>query len=303
MGSCDGEIRGELLRREFHRRVSLARNPTWKVARSGHPTTVAVRYHEPKEMSPMTVRWKPLLILSGVFLIIAVVGVVAITWTLVPRNSADILPMARAARNAGQYEKAKIHYLRALQKDSKNATIHEEMAGMFAEWSERAPSDKKAEIQGWQISSLINAAKFDRKAKEPRRQLLADAMRRDVAPDAIYWAKELLGLEPNNTDAHYVLAAEGLEERSPNRSEIQRHLTALTAAKAPMVRIAWLKARFAQAFNDETAPKRLWRRLAASPCRPTPIKLIIRRWCGSGRSTCRRRLISRRWPVASRRSR
>ena len=201
----------------------------------------------------MTVRWKPLLILSGLFLVIAVVGVVAIAWSLVPRSAADILPMARAEWKAGQYEKAKIHFLRALQKDNKNAAIHEEMASMFAEWAERAPSDKRAEIRGWQLSSLINAARFDRKAKGPRRLLLADARRRDVSPDVVYWAKEVLGLEPNHADAHDALAVEGLEERGPNLPEIRRHLAALEAAKAPKVRIAWIKARLAQASGDDDA--------------------------------------------------
>ena len=35
----------------------------------------------------MTVRWKPLLIMSGLFLAVALVGVVAITVTLVPRSA------------------------------------------------------------------------------------------------------------------------------------------------------------------------------------------------------------------------
>ena len=36
----------------------------------------------------MTVRWKPLVILSGLFLIVGLIGVVAITLTLVPRRLA-----------------------------------------------------------------------------------------------------------------------------------------------------------------------------------------------------------------------
>ncbi len=43
----------------------------------------------------MTVRWKPLLVLSGLFLVVALVGVVAITLSLVPRSSQGILKMAR----------------------------------------------------------------------------------------------------------------------------------------------------------------------------------------------------------------
>ena len=48
----------------------------------------------------MTVRWKPLLILSGVFAFIAVVGVVAITYAIKPRGSAGMLRDARALRAA-----------------------------------------------------------------------------------------------------------------------------------------------------------------------------------------------------------
>ena len=43
----------------------------------------------------MTVRWKPLVFLSGVFLIVGLIGVVAIILTLVPRSTQDILRRAR----------------------------------------------------------------------------------------------------------------------------------------------------------------------------------------------------------------
>ena len=39
----------------------------------------------------MTVRWKPLLILSGLFFVVAVVGVIAMAWTLVPRSATGVL--------------------------------------------------------------------------------------------------------------------------------------------------------------------------------------------------------------------
>src|SRR5262249_37850281 len=48
----------------------------------------------------------------------------------------------------------------------------------------------------------------------------------------------------------YVIAAEALEERTPNVPEIKRDLGALEAAKAAAVRIAWIKARLAQLTND-----------------------------------------------------
>src|SRR3954454_23266466 len=107
---------------------------------------IAVRYHEPKEMSPMTVRWKPLMILSGLFVIIALVGVIAMAYTLVPRGAAEILKVARATRAAKRYDNALIYYKQAVQADGKNAAIHEEMASLFAEWAEQAQAGKKVEL-------------------------------------------------------------------------------------------------------------------------------------------------------------
>ena len=162
----------------------------------------------------MTVRWKPLLVLSGLFLVIAVVGVVAIAYTLIPRGSSDILPQARAARSAKEYEKALIHYKRALQKDGRNAAIHEEIAKMYGEWAEQVPPEKQSEIQYKKIESLIAAARYGQTLKEPRRLLLADAIRRGVRPDCLLWANELHRLEPANVDARYVLASEAARRKN-----------------------------------------------------------------------------------------
>ncbi len=86
----------------------------------------------------MTVRWKPLLILSGLFVVVALVGVIAITMTLVPRSSQGFLKLARESREAGRFEDAEIRYKQALQIDGKNAAIHEEFAGLYQDWA-RAP--------------------------------------------------------------------------------------------------------------------------------------------------------------------
>ena len=76
----------------------------------------AVRCLEPKENRAMTVRWKPLVILSGLFLAVALIGVVAITLTLVPRSSQSFLRRARMALSAGRFEEAEIDFKQALQK-------------------------------------------------------------------------------------------------------------------------------------------------------------------------------------------
>jgi cellulose synthase operon protein C len=201
-------------------------------------------------MRPMTVRWKPLLVLSGLFVVIALVGFVAIAATLMPRKSSVILPSARAERKAGRFAEAKVHYQRALQIDGKNPAIHEELASMFAEWAGKAPEDKRAEILNWRLFSLAEAAKYGKTLKEPRRQLLLAAMIADETPEGLHWAKDLLTLEPADADAHYVVATAMLEERTPAIPEVQRHLAALEAAKASEVRVAWIKARTAHLAGD-----------------------------------------------------
>ena len=86
----------------------------------------------------MTVRWKPLMILSGLFLVVALVGVVAITVALVPRSSQGILKVARAAREAGRFQDAEIYYKQALQIEPSNAAIHEDFAGLYRDWARHA---------------------------------------------------------------------------------------------------------------------------------------------------------------------
>ncbi|WP_422926879.1 tetratricopeptide repeat protein [Singulisphaera sp. PoT] len=205
----------------------------------------------------MTVRWKPLLILSGLFLVIAVLGVIAMVYALVPRGSGDILPLARADRAAKQYDKALIHYQRALQKDGRNPAIHEEMASMFGEWAAQSTGDTQVKLQNNELDSLRLAAEYGKNLKEPRKKLLAECMRRDLSSRSVLWAQKVLELEPRNSDAHYVLASEGLESTSPRIPEIKQHITALEAEKASPIRLAWVKARFAQESKDEAAMKKI----------------------------------------------
>ena len=86
---------------DFQHRTPMDRAATGKVAGAGELPRRAVRRLEPKEYCPMTVRWKPLLILSGLFVVVALVGVIAITMTLVPRSSAG-LPEAREGGPGGR---------------------------------------------------------------------------------------------------------------------------------------------------------------------------------------------------------
>ena len=54
----------------------------------------------------MTVRWKPLLVLSGLFLVIAVLGVIALVYTPGGQGSAEILTQARAERDSHHQQRS-----------------------------------------------------------------------------------------------------------------------------------------------------------------------------------------------------
>ncbi|MHB1558985.1 MAG: tetratricopeptide repeat protein [Isosphaeraceae bacterium] len=201
----------------------------------------------------MTVRWKPLMILSGLFVVVALVGVVAITVAMMPRSAQGILKLAHSAREAGRYKDAVIYYKQALQADPRNASIHEDFAGLYRDWGRQAPEDQRAELRtGW-LEQTSKAIEIDKSARAPRRERLRDAMDLELTLDAIYWSKDLLSIAADDLDAHYVLAAEGLEERTPNIPEIKRHVEALEKSNAPLIRRLWLRARLAERTGDEKA--------------------------------------------------
>ena len=199
----------------------------------------------------MTVRWKPLLILSGLFVVVALVGLMTIATVMGSRGTADILARARLERKAKEFEKAKLDYQRALKLEPQDAALHEEMANFFEEWARQAPPGKKAELRGLYLSSLTSSAKSGSKRVEPRRRLLAEAIRLDDVLEQVRWAKELSTLDPGNRDAHYVLAAEELDGPSPNIPEVRRRLVILEAESPRRARTEWISARLASLVNDK----------------------------------------------------
>jgi tetratricopeptide (TPR) repeat protein len=201
----------------------------------------------------MTVRWKPLVILSGLFLLVALIGVVAITLTLVPRSSQSFLRRARMARESGRFEEAEIDYKQALQLDAKDATVHEEFASFYRDWAKHAPGDKRTALLNERHNHLESAVKFDKAIKSPRLELLKDALRDDLVPESNYWAKEVLKVEPDNLDAHFVLALEALENRTPNVPDVRRHLETLEKKKAPAIRRLLVRAKLGEATGDKVA--------------------------------------------------
>ncbi len=143
----------------------------------------------------MTVRWKPLMILSGLFLVVALVGVVTITVAMMPRSAQGILKVARAAREAGRFPDAEIYYKQALQIDPRNARRSTRTSrGSIATGPGTAEADKRAALRIEWLVHLGKAVTLDKAVKGPRQDLLNDAMEQDLPADAIYWAKEMLNV-------------------------------------------------------------------------------------------------------------
>ena len=202
----------------------------------------------------MTVRWKPLLILSGLFLVTAAVGVMAIAYTMMSApGSDDLLALARKDRQARKYDNAVVHYRRALQQDAKNPAIHMELATLYAEWSGQAPAERRPDLRAQQLRSLADAAKYDPRRAEPRRLLLADALAHDEPAEAAQRAEELLKLEPADRDAHYVMAVHDLGQAQPDLEGARKHLEALEGEAPPRLRTEWARARAAEVARDEAA--------------------------------------------------
>lgn len=201
----------------------------------------------------MTVRWKPLLILSGLFVVVALIGVVAISSTLTPSSSQGALKQARAARDAGRLADAEIYFKQALQLDAKSGAIHEELADLYAKMLESAPEERRESLYGEMLSQLSRAANLDKSALAPRLRLLHLAMADDSPQDAVYWSREVEKLEPNNTDANFVLAFEELNTESPKIPDVKRRIEVLAERKAPEIRRLLVQATLGEMTGDAKA--------------------------------------------------
>ncbi len=200
----------------------------------------------------MTVRWKPMILLTVLFVGLAAGGLFAFTRVMFPARAEDLLPPARAEVKARKFDRAEIQYRRALQRDPKNAAIHLELARMFESWAQAQPK-QAAKHRANRINSLQEAAKYGKQLAEPRRLLLADALATGEWGDCVYWARELYPLEKSNLDARYVLAAESLESEPPDVAEARSHLQVIGPKQPDRLRTLWLQARLAQASHDTPA--------------------------------------------------
>ncbi len=199
----------------------------------------------------MTVRWKPLLILSGLFVVVALGGLFAFTLVRGNRSTESILAKARTERQSKRYDEAEIDFKRALQQDGRNPELHLEFADFYAEWAKSAPADRVAKLELSRRAYLGEASKFGPSLVKPVKMLLTAAVDAEEHAEAVSRATKLLTLEPENSLAHYVIASDLLDESSPNMSEIKRHQVFVDKATPRPVHAVWLAARIAQANKDD----------------------------------------------------
>ena len=195
----------------------------------------------------MTVRWKPLIVLSVLFCLVAVLGLTAVMFAL-PGDAKSILPMARRERAQGQFEKAELQYKRVIQLAPRDAKVHAEFAEFYAEWAESAPKNRHL-LRVQRLHELAEAAKFDKRAVEPRRQLLADALRHEDPSEG--FARDLLVLDENDPDAHFALAYSGLKAEPIDSAKVGEHMERLVAREPDRPRTIWVRAAVAHASRSE----------------------------------------------------
>ncbi|RUL88404.1 tetratricopeptide repeat protein [Tautonia sociabilis] len=206
----------------------------------------------------MSVRWKPLIVLSGLFVAVALCGLVAFVLVTRQADADELLAQAREARSAGNFEEAEIYYLQASQVASSNqGAISQELADLYEAWLPQADSEKRPHLQGLRLRSLLRAADLDKTALEPRRALLVESLEGDNPSEQAQWAREVIALDPEDLEALIVLGLEAMEASPPKVTEANRILESLRKLAPDRDRTAWLEARIAQYSQENAALDRI----------------------------------------------
>ncbi len=193
----------------------------------------------------MTVRWKPLLILSGVFAVIALLGVTAMAWTLWPQNDpAALLEQAHQEIAQGRFEEAHIYTQKAEQIAPDDPRIDLAQADLYAAWADQPGQDpaQRRSLRTRERAALTLAARGDKRQIDARTRLLVEALDRGALAEAQAWAQELLGLDPGQTDAHFASAAFELIQLQPARETLRSHAEVLQEREPQRPRTAWVLA-------------------------------------------------------------
>jgi len=202
----------------------------------------------------MQVRWKPLLILSGVFAATALAGLGVWVFGFGAGGGEDpetILKQARDERESKQFDRAMIQYRRALQAaGGADPAIHEEMAALAADAISTAADDQKTELRISRIRSLAEAARLDRRRVEPRRMLMKEALADGEEADALRWAEELIVLDPKDADSNYLLAEKNLDRTAQDLNKARKYAEALAQIEPESWRVELVTARLAAESNQ-----------------------------------------------------
>jgi tetratricopeptide (TPR) repeat protein len=214
----------------------------------------------------MSVRWKPLLVLSGLFLVTAVLGVLAFTVRTSTADAQALVGNARAEWQAGRYGNAQIHFLRAKQQKPRDAALHLELAKLCADWAAHEPARRDG-LRRERLSALAEAAKFGTDP-EPRRLLLLDALDHEDDAQAVDWARKLQEVAREHPDARFALAraAIGADPADPGAAE--PHVAALAQAEPDRPRTRWLQARLAEVQKADAALAQALDAARALPAKP-----------------------------------
>ena len=199
----------------------------------------------------MTVRWKPLLVLSGLFLVIAVAGLVAIVFALVPRDSAEILRLARAERAAKQFEQAEIQYQRALQQDPHDAPDPRGDGGHVRRVGRAGAGPEAGRAEG--PAAAVAGGGRQVPARRPWRRGASCSPRpcgTTTPPTRCTGPRNCSALDPADADVDYVLAEEALEPARRTSPRPRAYLAHLDREKPRRPRAEWIRARLAQQTGD-----------------------------------------------------
>src|SRR5262249_51066013 len=127
-----------------------------------------------------------------------------------------------------------------------------EVATFYGDWAGAVPAER-SRARLFRLKYLADAARYGKTLKEPRRELLAEALRQDDAPEAERQARQLVALDPKHPDAHYALADAALTASPPALAAAREHLAALDAESPRRPRTLWVEARIARAARDDDA--------------------------------------------------
>ncbi|GIW87298.1 MAG: hypothetical protein KatS3mg108_1622 [Isosphaeraceae bacterium] len=228
----------------------------------------------------MSVRWKPLILLTALFLVMAAMGLLAIASVLMSEGADALLKQAEAEAEAGRYDRAVLQYERALQREPRSAKAHLALAGVIEKWMAEAPAEAPRLRAKW-LGSLNQAARLAEQSAEPRRRLLADALEREEWDDAVHWAAELSSLDPDDADALYVTALDQLDRKPPLVDEARSRVERLAEREPQRARTRWAQARLAEATGDQAGLAEILNEpVPASPADQTADRLARLRLAG-----------------------